>query len=71
METERTMTPETKALLETAEQARNDFRMARITREECVRKIIPYAELYNARAKEIGKEFGMKPKLFSMVSYLR
>lgn len=65
------MTPETKALMEQAEKARNDFKLGRITREECVALIIPYAELYNVRAKEIAKEFGMKAKPFSMISYLR
>lgn len=71
MDKERTMAPETKLLLEQAENARNDFRYGRISREECVARIIPYAQLYNKRAVEIAKEFGMKPKLFSMTSYLR
>lgn len=68
---ERAMTPETKQLFEQANIARSDFKQGRITREQCTRLIAPYAELYNAKAKEIGKEFGMRPKLFSMTSYLR
>lgn len=68
---EREMTPETRELYEQANKARNDFRMGRITREECTRLIAPYAELYNKRAKEIAKEFGMKARMFSMTAYLR
>lgn len=70
MET-RVMTPETKVLFDQANKARNDYRLGLIDRAACANLIKPYAELYNTKAEAIAKEFGMKAKKFSLISYLR
>lgn len=68
---EREMTSETRKLLDQATKARNDYHLGLIDRPTCADLIKPYADLYNVRAAEIAKEFGMKPKKFSLISYLR
>lgn len=67
----RNMTTDVKILYNQANKARADYRMGKIDRATCADLIKPYADVVNAKAAEIAKEFGMKPKKFSLISYLR
>lgn len=65
------MNPEVKKLMQDAEEARGLYRTGRIGRAEAEARIKPYADAYNARSKELAKEFGVRHKAFSVISYLR
>lgn len=65
------MNPEIKKLMQDAEEARGLYRTGKITRAEAEFRIQPYADAYNARSKELAKEFGQRHKPFSIISYLR
>lgn len=72
METERAMTTETKDLQMAAETARHKLRLGLITYDEARQVVGSYGAVYNTRAAEVAKEFGMKaPKKFSITAYLR
>lgn len=65
------MTKEIETLKMKADGARSLYRCGRITRKEAMEDIQPYADAFNEKSKEIAKKYGMRPKLFSVASYLR
>ena len=54
-----------------ADQARTLYRMGKISRAEAKERIDPYATAFNERSRELAKKYNQRPKLFSLVGYLR
>ena len=54
-----------------AESARAAYRRGDITRAEAQKEIMPYAEAFNAKSKELAIKYKQKPKLFNITGYLR
>lgn len=54
-----------------AEEIRTLYNSGVITREEAKKRIKPYAEYYNQRAKEIADKYNQRPMKFSFVGFMR
>lgn len=54
-----------------AKQARILYNEGKITREEAKQMIAPYAMKFNEASERIAKKYGMRPKRFSLSSFLR
>lgn len=54
-----------------AERVKFNYQRKLISRAEAEKAIQPYAEAYNAKARELAKKYNVRPKLFSFTSYMR
>ncbi|ODD23709.1 hypothetical protein BB699_04365 [Listeria monocytogenes] len=58
-------------LKDKAHTAKMKYHRNLIDRETAKKQIIPYAEAFNTRSKEIAKKYNQKPKLLSVAAFLR
>lgn len=65
------MTEETKALKEQAFEAKKNFMIGMLNRDEAKKLIDPYLAAVNKRSKELAKKFNMRPKLVSFTGFMR
>ena len=65
------MNKETFELLQQAKQAAFEYNIGAISREECRKLVMPYINLYNKKAVEIAKKYGMRPKKINFCSFIR
>lgn len=56
---------------EEALKAKFLYNRGAITREEAVKMISPYKEIFNQTSKRLAAQYGQKQKLFSMAAFLR
>jgi uncharacterized protein YegL len=54
-----------------AEDARRQYRLGIITRDQAAERIAPYAEAFNLKSKELAAKYDCRAKAFSLASYLR
>lgn len=60
-----------KELKSIAENARTLYRSNLISRDEAKKRIEPFIEAYNKKSKEVAKKYNQKPKMISLISFLR
>ena len=65
------MNEEVKQLKQEAEQARAEYRVGYISRDEAKERIMPYIEMVNARSKELATKYNQKYKPVSFSGFLR
>lgn len=54
-----------------AEEAKQLYRIGKMTREDAQQIIVPYLEAVNNKSKELAKKYDQKPKLVTFAAYLR
>ena len=65
------MNEEVKQLKLEAEQARAEYRVGCISREEAKERIMPYIEMVNTRSKELATKYNQKYKPVSFSGFIR
>lgn len=65
------MTDETIKLRQDAMQAKADYMLGRINQAEAKKRVEPYIQAVNEKAKQLAKKYNQRPKLVSTASFLR
>lgn len=58
-------------LKQQAEQGRYLYRTGQVSKAEAVAMIQPYADVFDAKSKELAKKYNQRPKTFSLSAFLR
>ncbi|MDR2833841.1 MAG: hypothetical protein LBV67_09005 [Streptococcaceae bacterium] len=65
------MKVETFELKQQAEQARTLYRIGKLSRNEAKEQIEPYVTAVNKKSVEIAKKYNQKPRLVSVIGFMR
>lgn len=65
------MTEDNKTLKMLAFEARSAYYEGKVTRDEALEKVKPYLDAVNNRAKELSKQFNVRPKKVTVHSFMR
>lgn len=65
------MKPETRTLLQKAQEARSLYLYGKITRGQARALCEPYIEAFNDKSKEIARKYGQRPKFISFSTFVR
>lgn len=65
------MNQEAQVLKAQAEEYKALYKQGLISRKEAALYIKPYIDFANNKSKELAKKYNVKPKLISLVSFLR